>query len=132
MYKLSRFSRFLLPLALAALIASGLDLSGKWTGTIVIHDSASGTKIETPVELNLEQKGGVLSGKISRESDPEKVEIRNPRIEGDRFSFEASSEETQSSMRFSLKVQGETMQGDMKGAASGNDIVAKVSFTRMK
>jgi hypothetical protein len=35
-------------------------------------------------------------------------------------------------MRFSLKVRGEQMLGDMKGAADGNDIVAKVSFSRAK
>ena len=35
-------------------------------------------------------------------------------------------------MRFSLKVQGEQMEGEMKGVADGNDIVAKVTFSRVK
>ena len=101
-------------------------------GTVTIDDAASGTKIETPVELHLEQKEGVLSGKMGREHDPDKVEIRNAKVEGDTLTFEASSQETSSSMRFSLKVRGEQMLGDMKGAADGNDIVAKVSLTRAK
>ena len=51
---------------------------------------------------------------------------------GDTLTFEATSQETSSSMRFSLKVQGERMQGDMKGSADGNDIVGKVSFSKAK
>ena len=114
------------------LAAQAADISGKWTGMIVIDDTASGTKIETAVELHLEQKGGILSGKIGQENNPERVDIRNAKVEGDRLTFEASSVETSSSMRFSLRVKGEQMQGDMKGTADGNDIVAKVSFSRLK
>jgi hypothetical protein len=35
-------------------------------------------------------------------------------------------------MKFSLTIQGEQMLGEMKGAAQGNDIVAKVTFSRVK
>jgi hypothetical protein len=132
MYKRSRFLKLILSLTLTAFAVHGSNLSGKWTGLIAIDDTASGTKIETPVELHLEQKEGALSGKIGRENDPEQVEIRNAKVEGDRLTFEAASFETSSSMRFSLKVQGEQMHGDMKGAAAGTDIVAKVSFSRAK
>jgi hypothetical protein len=132
MYQRSRFLKLIFPIALAMFAANDSNVGGKWTGLIVIDDTASGTKIETPVELQLENKGGVLSGKIGRENDPDKVEIRNAKVEGDRLTFEASSVETSSSMRFSLKVQGEQMSGEMKGAAEGNDIVAKVSFSRVK
>jgi hypothetical protein len=132
MYKRSRFLKLILPVTLVMFAAGDHNISGKWTGLIAIDDTASGTKIETPVELQLENKGGVVSGKIGRENDPDKVEIRNAKVEGDRLTFEASSVETSSSMRFSLKVQGEQMNGEMKGAAEGNDIVAKVSFSRVK
>jgi hypothetical protein len=132
MSRLNRLPAFLLTLALCLLAAQPSSISGKWTGTVTIDDTASGTKIETPVELHLEQKDGVLSGKIGREHDPDTVEIRNAKVEGDTFTFEASSQETSSSMRFSLKVRGEQMLGDMKGSADGNDIVAKVSLSRTK
>src|SRR5437899_6941521 len=114
MYKPTKLLRFILPITLALLVAQAAGVSGRWTGLIIIDDTASGTKIETPVELHLEQKNGVLSGKISRENDPDKVEIRNPKVDGDRFTFEAASVETSSSMRFSLQVRGEQMQGEMK------------------
>ena len=114
------------------LAAQASNLSGKWNGQIVIDDTASGTKIETPVELRLEQKDGALSGKIGQKNDPNQVEIRNAKVEGDRLTFEASSLETSGSMRFSLKVHDEHMEGDMKGVAEGSEIVAKVSFSRVK
>jgi len=132
MYKPGRLPRFILLVTLAMLAAQASDLGGKWTGLIVIDDTASGTKIETAVELHLEQKGGIVSGKIGQENHPDRVEIRNAKVEGDRLTFEAASVETSSSMRFSLKVKGEHMQGEMKGAADGNDLVAKVSFSRVK
>jgi len=125
-YKLSA-----LFLMLALILPAKTNLSGRWTGTVTIDDS-DGTKIETAVELRLEQKDGVLSGKIGREHDPEVVEIRNAKADDDTLTFEATSQETSSSMRFSLKVQGERMQGEMKGSADGNDIVGKVSFSKAK
>ncbi len=48
------------------------------------------------------------------------------------MTFESSSAEHSSSMKFTLTVQGEQMQGEMRGVAQGNDIVAKVSFSRVK
>ena len=115
---------------LIILAAQAASIGGKWAGVIVIDDD--GTKIETPVELHLENKNGVITGKIGRENDPELVEVRNAKIEGDNLTFEASSVETSSSMRFSLKVQGEKMQGEMKGTVDGNELVAKVSFSHVK
>ncbi len=127
-----KFPRLILPVTLLMLAAQASNLSGKWNGLIVIDDTASGTKIETPVELHLQQKDGGLSGKIGQKNNPDQVEIRNAKIDGDRLTFEAASLETSGSMRFSLKVQAEHMEGDMKGVADGSEIVARVSFSRAK
>ena len=122
--------KWILPITLLALAAHAGDIAGKWSGIIEVDDS--GGKIETPVDLYLEQKGGALTGKIGRRNDPESVEIRNARLEGDKVTFESSSTEASASMTFSLTVQGERMQGEMRGVAQGNEIVAKVSFSRVK
>jgi hypothetical protein len=122
--------KWILPIALLALSAHGANVAGKWSGTIVIDDS--GGKIEVPIELSLEQKAGALSGKIGRSKDAESVEIRNAKVEGDKVTFESSSTETSAAMTFTLTVQGEQMRGEMKGVAQGNDIVAKVSLSRVK
>jgi hypothetical protein len=130
MYKRSKSLKYSLFITLSLLIAQAGDVSGKWAGIIEIDDS--GNKIETPVEMKLEQKDGALSGKIGRTNDPESVEIRNAKVEGDKLTFEASSPEVSASMTFNLTVQGERMHGEMRGAAEGNDIVGKVSFSRVR
>jgi hypothetical protein len=122
--------KWILPITLLALTAQAANIAGKWSGIIEIGDS--GGKIETPVELYLEQKAGVLSGTIGVSNHPETVEIRNGKIEGDKVTFESSSDEAAASMAFSLTVQGEQMQGEMRGVAHGNEIVAKVSLSRVK
>ena len=130
MHLLHKHLKWILPITLLALTAHGADIAGKWSGTIVIDDS--GGKIEVPIDLALEQKAGALSGKIGRSQDAERVEIRNAKVDGDKLTFESSSTEHSSSMKFTLTVQGEQMQGEMRGVAQGNDIVAKVSFSRAK
>jgi hypothetical protein len=121
---------WILPITLLVLTASAANLSGKWTGVIEVNDS--GGKIETPVELYLEQKAGTLSGKIGRSNNPETVEIRNAKVDGDKLTFDSSSTEASASMTFSLTIHGERMQGEMRGVAQGNEIVAKVTFSRVK
>jgi hypothetical protein len=119
-----------LSVTLWGLTAHAANIAGNWSGVIQIDDS--GGKIETPVELSLEQKAGALSGKIGRTNDPERVDIRNAKIDGDKLTFEASSFEHSALMKFSLTIQGDHMRGEMKGMAEGNEIVAKVSFSRAK
>ena len=130
MHLLHKHLKWILPVTLLALTAHGADIAGKWSGLIVVDDS--GSKIETPVDLYLEQKAGALTGKIGRSDHAESVEIRNAKVEGDKVTFESSSTEASASMKFTLTVQGEQMQGEMRGVAQGNDIVAKVSFSRVK
>jgi hypothetical protein len=124
------FVKWILPITLLALTAHAADVAGKWSGAIIIDDS--GGKIEVPIDLSLEQKAGTLSGKIGRSQEAEHVEIRNAKVEGDKVTFESSSNEHSSAMTFSLTVQGEQMRGEMRGVAQGNDIVAKVSLSRVK
>jgi len=130
MYKASRWIFPLSLLVTVMLMAQTPSVAGKWAGLIEIDDG--GSTIETSVELVLEQKDGRLSGKIGRTEDVERVEIRNAKIEGDKVTFDASSVEVMASMKFFLTVQGERMQGEMKGDAEGTDIVAKVSFSKVK
>jgi hypothetical protein len=132
MGKICRLPGFIFLVAMWMLTAQAGNVTGKWTGIIEINDTGGDAKHQTPVELHLEQKDGALSGKIGRENDPGPVEIRNARIEGDRVTFEASSDETSTPMKFLLTIRGERMQGEMKGAAHGAEIAAKVSFSRVK
>jgi hypothetical protein len=130
MYKRSKLATLSLLFSFVLATAQQGNVAGKWSGLIVIDDA--GGPIETPIELNLEQKGAALSGKIGRAGDQERVEIRNGKLEGGTVTFEAASMEASAAMKFSLTLQGEKLQGEMKGAAQGNDIVAKVTLSRAK
>jgi len=45
-----------------ALVMSGADISGKWSGTIDVEDAGS----STDVQVQLVQKADTVSGKIGR------------------------------------------------------------------
>lgn len=126
-----KFFKSILAIMLLALAAHAGTIAGKWSGIIEIDEGGSGGKIERPLELTLEQKDSVLAGRIGLSGDSEGVEIRNGKAEGDRITFEASSPETSAIMKFSLTIQGDEMHGEMKGSAAGNDLVAKVSLSRV-
>jgi len=124
--------RLLFLLILTCALAIGADLTGRWTGTIAVDDTGSGTTITTQVHIELHQQGNGLSGKIGRVEDSDVVPIKNARMEGDTLVFEAASEETTGPMKFSLKIAGDRMEGTMKGSIDSGDINGKVKLTREK
>jgi hypothetical protein len=117
---------------LACALAFGADLTGRWTGTIAVDDTGTGTTITTQVHIELQQKADGLSGKIGRIEDSEVVPIKNAHMEGDTLFFEAASDETTGPMKFSLKIAGDRMEGTMKGSIDSGDINGKVKLTREK
>jgi hypothetical protein len=131
MFQSGKFLKLIPSIMLLALMAQAGNIAGKWSGIIEIDEGGSGGKIERPLELSLEQKDGVLSGRIGLSGDSEGVEIRNGKAEGDKVTFEASSPDAAAIMKFSLTIQGDEMHGEMKGSAAGNDLVAKVSLSRV-
>ncbi len=104
------------------------DISGKWSGTIEIADTGNGP-MQTAVRAEFVQKAGSISGKIGRPGDDDAV-IRNGRIDGGQISFEVQSPETTRPMRFSLKLVGERLEGEMKGSVDEGEIVGKVTLSR--
>lgn len=124
--------RRLFPLLLSCALAFGADLTGRWTGTIAVDDTSSGTTITTQVHVDIQQKADGLTGKIGRVEDNELVPIKNAHMEGDTLLFEAASEETSGPMKFILKIAGDSMEGTMKGSIDSGDINGKVKLTRDK
>ena len=120
-----------LAIVTAAFAADG-GPDGKWAGVIVIEDAGSNSVIRTPVEMELSERGGTVDGKIGRKGDAERVAIRNGNVQGPNVTFVAGSAETVTPMRFSLKLDGDKMEGEMRGSVESGQIVAKVQFTREK
>lgn len=119
-------------LPLLAVSLAGADISGIWSGTIEVPDMGSGTTVRTPVRAQFEQKQNEVSGKIGRREDDDQVKIRNGKVEGKKIFFVVSSEQTDGDMKFDLTLDGEHIQGEMKGAVDSGPIVGKVSLIREK
>jgi hypothetical protein len=117
---------------LTSALLLGADPTGRWTGTIAVDDTGSGTTITTQVHVELEQQADGVSGKIGRIEDTDVVPIKNAHVEGDTLVFEAASDETTGPMKFSLKIAGDRMEGTMKGSIDSGDINGKVKLTREK
>ena len=122
--------KFWLFLWLPLVLGASADISGKWVGSIEVADNAGGSSITTPVRAEFQQKSNLISGKIGRREDEQTESIRNGKVEGTRISFEVSSVETTSAMKFNLVLDGDRLEGEMKGTVDSGEIVGKVRLTR--
>lgn len=111
-----------------ALVLSGADLTGKWSGTIDVEDSGS----STPVEVQLVQKSELVSGKIGRAGGGDEGDIRNGKVEGAKVSFEVIAHDNNSPFKFTLTLIEDRLEGEMKGSVDEGEIVGKVKLTRDK
>src|SRR6185436_552676 len=111
-----------------ALVLSGSDISGKWSGTIDVEDSGS----TTPVEVELVQKSDMVSGKIGRTGGGDEGTIRNGKVEGTKVSFEVISDQNNSPFKFTLTLVDNRLEGEMKGSMDQGEVVGKVKLSRDK
>ncbi len=127
-----RYLTILLHLATLTAAHAATGASGHWTGVIVVERPGSNETVRTPVDLDLTERNGAIDGKIGRKGESERIAIRNGRADGANVTFEASSAETAGAMRFTLKRDGDKLEGEMKGPTDDGEISAKVLFTREK
>ena len=119
---------WLLPCLAAALMAA--DVSGKWTGNVVVDDPTGGSVIDTQVRAELRQNADAITGAIGRQEDQESESIQNAKLDGKRLTFEVSSAETNGQVKFVLTLDGDHLDGDMSGSVDGSPIAGKVHLSR--
>lgn len=119
---------WLLPCLAAALMAA--DVSGKWTGNVVVDDPAGGSTIDTQVHAELRQNADAITGTIGRQDDEQGESIQNAKLDGRRFTFEVSSAETSGLIKFVLSLDGDRLEGEMSGSIDGAAITGKVHLNR--
>jgi hypothetical protein len=109
-----------------ALVMSGADVSGKWSGTIDVEDAGSTTE----VKVELVQKADTLTGKVGRTGGGDEGEIRNGKVDGQKISFELLSSYSTTPFKFTLTLVNERLEGEMKGSLDQGEIVGKVKLSR--
>jgi len=109
-----------------ALVMSGADVSGKWSGTIDVEDAGS----STDVQVELVQKAATVTGKIGRTGGGDEGEIRNGKVDGQKISFEVVSGQASNPFKFTLTLVNDHLEGEMKGSMDQGEIVGKVKLSR--
>jgi len=109
-----------------ALVMSGADVSGKWSGTIDVEDAGS----STDVQVELVQKASTLTGKVGRTGGGDEGEIKNGKVEGEKVSFELVSSYSTTPFKFTLTLVNDRLEGEMKGSLDQGEIVGKVKLSR--
>jgi hypothetical protein len=115
---------------LAASALAGTDVSGRWTGTAVVTVDGNDPQ-NYSLHLQLTQKGQLVSGTISRE-DGERIPIEQGACQGTKLSFRVVPPETMEPITFELEINGDRLEGVLKGTAEDNSLNGKVTLTRVK
>ena len=111
-------------LALAALVAFGADVTGKWT-------SEGGGK-GGPQTFNLKADGSKLTGTVEGRGGP--TEIANGKVDGDTVSFSVTrdmGDKGKMTINYKGKVEGDTLKlmQTREGSDQGREVVLKKSGT---
>ena len=114
-----------------ALSLAAADISGKWSGTVEVEDPGGGSTINAEVTAEFQQHATEISGKIGRTEDNETEEIKNGKLtDGKRLTFEVNTPQMSGPVKFVLNVDGQQMQGTMRGEMEDGPITGKVHLTK--
>jgi hypothetical protein len=113
----------LLTFAAACLIAA--DATGKWTGTLTVP-TPNGPE-ERTAHLVLKQDGVKLTGTAGPDAN-EQHEIANGKAENGAITFEVPTGD--STMKFTLKQEGDEIKGDISRERDGQAETAKIAVKR--
>jgi hypothetical protein len=119
--------KHLILLTLAAVSLMAADATGTWTGTLVVSKPDGGQ--DRTAHLVLKQEGNKLTGTAGPSAD-EQHPIENGKAEDGNLTFDVPTEEAV--MKFTLKLDGDEIKGDIKRERDGATETAKLSVKRVK
>jgi hypothetical protein len=127
MHKLAVIAVLLFSVALAQ--AQGIDVTGKWTGTLT-RTAPDGRSQSIDFMFDLTQKGKAITGTAGPNADRQWA-IEKGAVDGDNVTFRV--QQPDGPMRtFTLKVVKERLQGDMLAELNGQSFTTKVDLGRSK
>lgn len=132
-FKIERFvlvlmKRFALALILSAASLLAADATGKWSGKVTI-ETPEGPKLDDAYVV-LKQDGSALTGTAGKD-EFEQREISNGKMEGDTVSFELPTSNG-GPFKVRMKVDGDTLAGDVERERDGEKMKAKIALKRVK
>ncbi len=102
------------------------DATGTWKGSLLVPGQ-DGNEMNRPAHLVLKQEGAKLTGTAGPDEN-EQHEILNGRVEGDVITFEIQNDD--SSMKFTLKLEGDEIKGELTREHEGAKQKARLSVKR--
>jgi hypothetical protein len=120
--------KLLCVLLFAALAIPAAELTGKWSGSFDITNSAGETSAQQAY-MDLKEKAGEISGTAGPDADKQ-WPIQKGKLEGEKVSFEVKMDDG-GVIVFALRFDGATLQGTAEGTSSeGAKLSAKVNLKR--
>ena len=117
-------------LLVSVLLAAAAAVSGKWGGNADVK-LPSGESRSYTLELQVTQKGAEVSGTIGT-GEGDGLAIQNGKFEGSRLTFEVTPPEAGSPVKFELDLDGDRLDGQLRGDVDGGAITGKIALTRAK
>jgi hypothetical protein len=119
-------SILLLTCMVATLIAA--DATGSWTGTLT--ETTSGQDQPHPAHLVLKQEGAALTGTAGPDADSQRP-IAEGKVSDGTLTF-SLADANGTVMKFTLKLEGDEIKGDVRGEGGGSARTARLSVKRDK
>jgi hypothetical protein len=110
---------------LSAALAFAADVTGNWAGTVHATKDDGSTSSDQ-AQFKLKQEGTKLTGTGGGLNDS--FPIENGKVEGDTITLDLVSE--RGVYKLTLKLEGDTMTGDVKRDREGKTQVARLSLKR--
>ena len=115
-------------LFLAPVLTAADDLTGKWSGSLVITSSDGDTK-DDKAFLVLKQNGAEIAG-TAGESPDKQWAIQKGKVEGSKVTFEVQTDGPL--IKFELALVDGHLKGEAKAEREGKSMKAAVDLQRQK
>jgi hypothetical protein len=120
--------RFALLLLIAGL-ASGAELTGKWSGTFVEVGPDAAGKDPGQAFMDLKLTGKTVTG-TAGPTEQHQLTIVNGTLEGKKLTFDVVQAEAGFTMKFDLTFDGENIHGTASAEQEGKKLSAKIDLKR--
>jgi hypothetical protein len=115
-------------LFLAPVLTAADDLTGKWSGSVLVTFSDGDSK-DTKAFMDIKQNGAEIAGTIGEAPDRQRA-IQKGKVEGSKLTFEVQTDGPL--VKFDLALVDGHLKGEAKAEHEGRSMKAVVDLQRQK